>query len=138
MLVHSRLSSLLHAGELDLFIKSVNVKCRSFEAKLKRKKNKKICSLQKSGKLNASTVQEVSTDVSVIQKFQPRIINCTNVEFEADELNLLEKGLKFGLPPLSNADTLANVVADLEIKIGPGVNTQKKCAALVRNIPSLG
>ena len=43
--------------------------------------------------------------------------------------------MKFSLPPLKNDETLANVVADLAVQIGPGVNTQKFCAEIVRNTP---
>jgi hypothetical protein len=94
-MVHTRLSSTLSPGELDEFIRGVNVECRGKELKLRMRKNKKITSLLNQ---EARVRGEENLNGGEIQKFQPRVINCTQVEFSREEASLLERGLKFALP----------------------------------------
>lgn len=98
LMVHSRLSALLPPGEFDLFMLSVNHDCRIFEANLRDKKSRKITSLVN---LKASDSKKGCIDPTVSQQFQPRVINFSRVQFNREETCLLEKGLKFSLPPPS-------------------------------------
>ena len=73
-----------------------------------------------------------------VQKFHPRLINYSKIELSKEEEAFLEKGLKHSIQPFNIDNALNNVVANLTLKIYPGVNIQERCVdlpAIIRYIP---
>jgi hypothetical protein len=108
----------------------VNEDCRDFEIQLKEKKNKKLSRLLES---KNKVCQMSGFSDNDVHNFHPRLINCSKMELSKEEEALLEKGLKHSLQPFNVDNALTNVVADLTVKIGPGVNIQKRCVETIRN-----
>ena len=66
-------------------------------------------------------------------QFYPRVINLSDVQLNMNEQRLLEKGLKFVVPP-SNAEIgVVNLTADLATRLRGNGNLVDQCADFVRN-----
>ena len=66
------------------------------------------------------------------RNFYPRVVNFTNVTFDGDGAKLLEKGLKFGLPPQKRARTFNTLVADLMVGLRDNTAAASQCAKIIK------
>jgi hypothetical protein len=87
------------------------VECESTRKELYDRKAKKIAVLEKE--------HGRSSNNQVRPQFHPRLVNLTDTVFDTAEKTLLEKGLKFALPPPPHQreNTITSLVADLSMNV---------------------
>jgi len=134
LFVHSRLSEYLGGVELEEFIVKINRECKLFSNQLRKRKEKKLSNLM-SARNKAESMSYTSNEDTSSFVFHPRLINQSEVHFDEEEVELLSKGLQYGLRPFNREKALMNVVGDLTLKISNGFNAQKKCAEVIHNTP---
>ena len=125
-LIQLKLASRFRDFELNRILHETDRICNSQHHTLKTKKDKKLAVLR--GK--AHKPDEASHQMPA---FYPRCVNLTDVIFDKDESKLLEKGLKFALPPSNKTQVMDNLVADLMVGLSGNSATGSQCAEIMKS-----
>ena len=75
------------------------------------------------------------TNVHCKHTFYPRVSNLTSITFNADELNILNKGINYCIPPNFNKNQIAHEIisAETATKAIPDPNLQNEARYLISN-----
>ena len=126
---HSRLSSLLHPDDLDRFLGFCNHKAGI------RRRNIKSTKLKK---LNMMIHQQngYPEDDAPAHKFYSRFINESGVALSGEEEELLSRGLKYSIPPLSTNGLKETIMSNV-ISVTPSYprNVEERISNVVHNAP---
>lgn len=85
-------------------------------------------------KINALVLKQHNyDDINCKHVFNKRIANLTNIEFDKNELSILNKGLKYNLPYSNNNKNLIKEIVQAEavIKTLPNLNSQNEMRVLI-------
>ena len=132
MLTHLHLADKISNSELVSLLYSVDDRCQQERNTIRQKKSRKIEVLlrerDKSSERTSVTVAEHS--------FHARVINLSTTPFTDKEEKLLEKGLKYAVPPLNHNKALDTLVADLTVGLSRKNDfASLQCAEVIKQHP---
>ena len=110
-LLHTQLSSKLHPVEWDIFDDDVRQSASHFIYLKRKVQDKKIEQLILK---KTPVIEEITTPFSD-HKFHDRVSNLSTASFTPEQLNLLEKGLKYNPKRIINKKDLENLAVDVSV-----------------------
>jgi len=124
-LIHLKLSSRLLDFELYEVLLETDSACHRQRQVLKYRKEKKLTTLRLTQQPPTYAHPESPT-------FYPPCVNLSTVTFNEAESKLLEKGLKFGLPPSQPSRTTDFLVTDLMVGLKNNQAAVEKCTKMIK------
>jgi len=127
ILIQMKLTIRLRDFELLQILREPYQLCSSHHRMLRITKERKLTKLRRNTQQsNKSSYQPPA--------FYPRLVNLTNVTFDNNESELLEKGLKFALPPPKLTQVLDTLVANLLVGLASNpAASSNQCAEIVKS-----
>ena len=106
--------------------------CHGYQDELRLRKENKINNLLAR---EEAVCSRKGKQTNVEFNFYPRVINCSSVHFEKEELGFLEKGLKHSIPPLRKEEAIQNLIVDVETQLCFKNELVSQCATLIQSTP---
>lgn len=130
LMTYEYLTKELHHLEIEWIIEETNEMCNTKSQELKEKKKKKIERLREEQQhKNPEKKKEIQ------KSFAPRVVNMSKMSLKEEELELLNKGLKFAIPPDKEEEAKTRVLIDMEYQNTGDGNLMTQCYEHLKTKP---